>query len=62
MNLLYQDTEKCFFQNRHNEFKGSFSQENDLFLCNDVCSDVETFRLQHDLLSGICLLTLPMLA
>jgi hypothetical protein len=38
----------CFFQNRHNEFKEIFSQENDLVLWNDVCSVVEASEIQRD--------------
>jgi hypothetical protein len=45
--ILHPDTETGFFRNRQNEFKGFFSQENDLVFCNDVCSVIEALG-QHD--------------
>jgi hypothetical protein len=46
MNVKY--NEIYFFRNNQNEFKEFFSQENDMLLCNDVCSSIETTGHQHD--------------
>jgi hypothetical protein len=46
--LPHQDTEICFFRNGQIEFKGFFSQENDVVFCNDVCCVIEALEHQHD--------------
>jgi len=40
-NLLREDTKVCFYRGRHEEFKDSFSQEDGVVFCNDVCSVME---------------------
>jgi hypothetical protein len=40
--------EICFFCNHQNIFKEFFSEENDLVLCNDVCSFIQALGHQHD--------------
>jgi len=46
--ILHPDIETGFLPNRQNEFKGFFSQQNDLVFCNDVCSVIEAIGHQHD--------------
>ena len=54
--------EMCFFRNGQNEFKEFFSQENDLLLCNDICSVTGALGYQHDPTAWRFLLTLYNLA
>jgi hypothetical protein len=54
--------EMCSFRNGQNEFKELFSQENDLLLCNDVCSVIEALGHQRDPTEWRFLLTLHNLA
>jgi len=47
-NLLCQDTEVCFYHERHEEFKDFFSQEDGVVFCNDVCSIMEVLGHGHN--------------
>jgi hypothetical protein len=57
-NLLYQNTEMCFFRGRQNEFKGFYPQEKVLVFCNYIYSEIETLWRQHEPPEWRCLLTL----
>ena len=38
----------CFYRGRHEEFKGSFSQEDGVVFCNDVGSVMEVLGHEHN--------------
>jgi len=47
-NILHPDIETRFLCNRQNDFKGFFSQGNDLVFCNDVCFVIDALGHQRD--------------
>ena len=47
-NLLREDTKVCFYRGRHEEFKDSFSQEDGVVFCNDVCSVMEVLDYEYN--------------
>lgn len=46
-NLLSKDTKVCFFRKRQEEFQDFYSKESNLVYCNNICSLLNAFEVEH---------------
>jgi len=47
-NLLHQDSDVCFYRERHEELKDFFSLKDGVVFCNDVSSAMEVLGHEHN--------------
>jgi hypothetical protein len=47
-NLLHQDSEVCFYRERHEKFKDFFSLKDGVLFCNDVSSVMEVLVHEYN--------------
>jgi hypothetical protein len=46
-NLLQNATKVCFFRNHQDEFQDLYSEENDLVICNNICTVMDVLGHEH---------------